>query len=100
MSCANCRSPLTDRYCSRCGQEAKGPPLTAISLAAHFLSRVTGDGVERTIVHLIYLAIAMRSVYGQGWIASRLKAFLELFAFPLMLKARRVSTSLVAPLLA
>jgi len=51
-------------------------------------------------VHLIYLAIAMRSVYGQGWIASRLKAFLELFAFPLMLKARRVSTSLVAPLLA
>ena len=49
---------------------------------------------------LIYLAIAMRSVYGQGWIASRLKAVLELFAFPLMLKARRVSTSLVAPLLA
>ena len=59
-----------------------------------------GNGVERTIVHLIYLAIAMRSVYGQGWISSGLKAFLGLFAFPLMLKARRGSTSLVAPLLA
>ena len=36
----------------------------------------------------------------QGWISSGLKAFLGLFAFPLMLKARRGSTSLVAPLLA
>ena len=48
------------------------------------------------ILHLIYLAIAMRSVYGQGWIASELKAFLG----PLMLTAWLVSTSLVAPLLA
>ena len=47
-------------------------------------------------MHLIYLAIAMRSVYGQGWIASELKAFLG----PLMLTAWLVSTSLVAPLLA
>ncbi len=52
------------------------------------------------IVHLIYLAIAMRSVYGQGWIASGPKAFLGLFSFSLMLTAWLVSTSLVAPLLA
>ncbi|MCH2462261.1 MAG: hypothetical protein MK335_03335 [Gemmatimonadetes bacterium] len=52
------------------------------------------------IVYLIYLAIAMRSVYGQGWIASGLKAFLGLFAFSLMLTAWLVSTSFVASLLA
>jgi len=51
-------------------------------------------------VHLIYLAIAMRSVYGQGWIASGLKAFLGLFAFSLRLTAWLVSTPFVASLLA
>jgi len=48
------------------------------------------------IVHLIYLAIAMRTVYGQNWIASGLKAFLGLLAFSLMLTAWLVSTALVA----
>ena len=52
------------------------------------------------IVHLIYLAITMLSVYGQGWIASGPKAFLGLFSFSLMLTAWLVSTSFVASLLA
>ncbi len=53
-----------------------------------------------SIVLLIYLAIAMRSVYGQGWIASGLKALLGLFVFALMLTAWLASTSFVASLLA
>jgi hypothetical protein len=52
------------------------------------------------IVLLIYLAIAMRSVYGQSWIASVLKAFLGLFVFALMLTAWLASTSFVTSLLA
>ncbi len=53
-----------------------------------------------SIVLLIYLAIAMRHVYGQGWIASGLKASLGLFVFSLMLTAWLASTSWVASLLA
>ena len=53
-----------------------------------------------SIVHLIYLAVAVRIVYGQGWIVSGLKAFLGLFVFALMLTAWLASTSFVASLLA
>ena len=52
------------------------------------------------LVLLIYLAIAMRTVYGQGWIASGLKALVGFLAFVLMLTAWLGSTSLVASLLA
>ena len=52
------------------------------------------------LVLLVYMAIAMRIVYGQGWIASGLKAVVGLLAFVLMLTAWLASTSLVASLLA
>ena len=52
------------------------------------------------LVLLVYLAIAIRIVYGQGWIASGLKAFVGILAFVLILTAWLGSTSLVASLLA
>ena len=68
MSCANCGSPLTDLYCSRCGQEAKGPPLTAIPLVGHLLSRATGmeSNALRTFTALLFKPGRLTAEYVAG----------------------------------
>lgn len=64
--CLNCDSPLADPYCSRCGQEAEGPPLAAIPLLGHVLSRATGKNALRTLTNLLFKPGRLTAEYVEG----------------------------------